>query len=102
MAIDSRPERVVFCSNWSFRLVDMRKVQAAEAKTHLFHILDEVENGESIQVTRRGKRVARIIPDMEIDDESVLRAMEEMKALRKRIGRLSLEEILSARDEGRA
>ena len=80
----------------------MQTIQAAEAKTHFLRILDRVEKGESIAVTRRGKRVARIIPDVEIDDEAVLKAMEEMKALRKRIGRLSLEEILSARDEGRA
>ncbi len=79
----------------------MRKIQAAEAKSHFFRILDEVENGESIAVTRHGKRVARIVPDVEIDQETVLTAMEEMRALRKRIGRLSLEEILSSRDEGR-
>jgi hypothetical protein len=46
--------------------------------------------------------VARISPEPEINREAVQRATEGMRALRKRIGKLSLEEILSARDEGRA
>jgi prevent-host-death family protein len=80
----------------------MRIYQAAEAKTHLLRILDDVERGESVALTRHGKRVARIIPDREIDEDQVQEAIEEMRKLRRRIGKLSIEEILSARDEGRA
>ena len=80
----------------------MQTIQASEAKTHFLRILDDVERGESIIVTRHGKRVARLIPDVEIDRERVQRAIDEMHALRQRIGRVSLEEILSMRDEGRA
>jgi prevent-host-death family protein len=79
----------------------MRTIQASEAKTKFLRILDDVERGESILVTRHGKPVARIVPEVEIDRERVERAMEGMLALRQRIGKLSLEEILSARDEGR-
>jgi hypothetical protein len=46
--------------------------------------------------------VARIVPEAEIDRERVERAIEGIRALRQRTGKLSLEEILSARDEGRA
>jgi hypothetical protein len=42
-----------------------------------------------------------LTPEPVIDGERVRQAIEGMKALRKKIGRLSLEEILSARDEGR-
>jgi prevent-host-death family protein len=80
----------------------MQTIQASEAKTHFLRILDDVERGESIIVTRHGKRVARLIPDVEIDRERVQRAIDEMHALRQRIGKVSLEEILSMRDEGRA
>ena len=79
----------------------METIQASEAKTKFLRILDDVERGESILVTRHGKPVARIVPEVEIDRERVERAMEGMLALRQRIGKLSLEEILSARDEGR-
>jgi prevent-host-death family protein len=80
----------------------MRTFQASEAKTHFLRILDEVERGESVLITRHGKPVARISPQAEIDRERVQEATEGMRALRQRIGKLSLEEILSARDEGRA
>jgi prevent-host-death family protein len=80
----------------------MRTFQASEAKTHFLRILDEVERGESVLITRHGKPVARISPQAEIDRERVQEATERMRALRQRIGKLSLEEILSARDEGRA
>ena len=79
----------------------MQTIQASEAKTKFLSILDEVERGASIIVTRHGKPIARIVPEVEIDRERIERAMEGMHALRRRIGKLSLEEILSARDEGR-
>ena len=80
----------------------MQTIQASEAKTKFLSILDEVERGASVIVTRHGKPVARIIPEAQIDRERVEKAVESMRALRQRIGKLSLEEILSARDEGRA
>lgn len=80
----------------------MQTIQASEAKTKFLSILDEVERGASIIVTRHGKPIARIVPEVEIDRERVARAIESMRSLRQRTGKLSLEEILSARDEGRA
>lgn len=80
----------------------MQTYQASEAKTHFLRILDDVERGESVVITRHGKPVARISPETGIDRKRVQEAMESMRALRQRIGKLSLEEILSARDEGRA
>jgi prevent-host-death family protein len=80
----------------------MQTIQASEAKTKFLRILDDVERGASVIVTRHGKPVARISPEPEINREAVQRATEGMRALRNRIGKLSLEEILSARDEGRA
>jgi prevent-host-death family protein len=80
----------------------MQTYQASEAKTHFLRILDDVERGETVLITRHGKAVARISPQVEIDRERVQRATEGMRALRQRVGKMSLEEILSARDEGRA
>jgi prevent-host-death family protein len=79
----------------------MRTIRASEAKTRFLSLLDDVERGETVLITRHGKTIARISPQPEIDTERVKRAIDGMRALRQRIGKMSLEEILSARDEGR-
>ncbi|MEH6675749.1 type II toxin-antitoxin system Phd/YefM family antitoxin [Phenylobacterium sp.] len=38
----------------------MSAVSLADAKAHLSELVDRVESGESIEITRRGKRVARL------------------------------------------
>lgn len=40
----------------------MNTVTLAEAKTHLSHLLDQVEAGEEVVITRRGQAIARISP----------------------------------------
>jgi prevent-host-death family protein len=41
----------------------MRQVQIAEAKAHLSALLERVEAGEEIVIARRGKAIARLIPE---------------------------------------
>jgi prevent-host-death family protein len=79
----------------------MQTYQASEAKTHFLRILDEVERGESVIITRHGKTVARISPEAAIDRERVQRAVESIREIRKRTKPVALAEIFSARDEGR-
>jgi prevent-host-death family protein len=79
----------------------MQTIQASEAKTHFLRILDDVEQGKSVIVTRHGKRVARIIPETPLDSARVERAMQAILEIRQRTKPVSLEEIRSARDEGR-
>ena len=40
----------------------MKQVGIYEAKTHLPQLVDEVERGESVTITRHGKPVARLVP----------------------------------------
>jgi prevent-host-death family protein len=81
----------------------MRTIQASEAKTHFLRILDDVERGESVVITRHGKTVARITPETQTDRKRVEQATENIRALRQKINaRMSIEEILADRDEGRA
>ena len=40
----------------------MRHVGSYEAKTHLPQLLDSVEAGESIVITRNGRPAARLVP----------------------------------------
>ncbi len=79
----------------------MQSIQASEAKTRFLSLLDEVERGETIIITRHGKQIARIQPEREFDAERAKQAFEQIRELRKRIGSMTVEEILAARDEGR-
>ena len=78
----------------------MREVQASEAKTHLPQLLDEVEHGETIIITRHGRAIARIVPEAARRQEEIDKAIEGIKVLRQRTGRVTLEELLSSRHEG--
>ena len=40
----------------------MTTVGSYEAKTHLARLLDEVEEGKSVTITRHGREVARLVP----------------------------------------
>lgn len=54
---------------------DRNTVGAQEAKTNLGDLLDRVERGETIVITRHGDPVARLVPFGEtIDREAVARA----------------------------
>jgi prevent-host-death family protein len=78
----------------------MRRIQASEAKTHLPSILDEVERGETVIITRHGRAIARIVPEANRRQEEIDNAIDAIKALRKRTGRIGLADLLSARHEG--
>lgn len=39
-----------------------KRVSATEAKAHILALLDEVEGGEEVEITRHGRLVARLIP----------------------------------------
>ena len=79
----------------------MIEVGTYEAKTRLPELLKRVEAGETVLITRRGKPVARIVSDEEALQARRLAAIERIKQLRSRMANLSVEEIISARDEGR-
>jgi prevent-host-death family protein len=79
----------------------MRQIQASEAKSHFLRLLDDVERGETLIITRHGRPIARIAPEAEARQEEIDRAIAGIKELRKRAGKMTFEEIKSARDEGR-
>ena len=79
----------------------MRQIDASEAKTHLPQLLDDVERGETLVITRHGRPIARLVPERDKRREEVAEAIARIKNLRRGRGRISVEEILSARDEGR-
>jgi len=78
----------------------MREIQAANAKTHLPQLLDAVERGETIVITRHGRPVARLIPDTGNRAALAAQAIDRIKALRSRKQRMTVDDLLSARHEG--
>jgi prevent-host-death family protein len=79
----------------------MREVQASEAKTHLPRLLDDVEHGETIVITRHGRPIGRLVPEMDRRQAEAKEAVAAIRALRKGAGRITVKEVLSIRDEGR-
>lgn len=79
----------------------MREIQASEAKAHLPQLLDDVERGETLIITRHGRAIARIVPEVDRRREEIAKAIANIKELRKRTGKITFEELRSARDEGR-
>ncbi len=82
----------------------MREIQASEAKARLSQLLDEVERGETVVITRHGRAVARIIPEAQRRQHEIAAALDNIKALGKEIARengpVSIEEIVSSIHEG--
>jgi prevent-host-death family protein len=78
----------------------MREIQASEAKTHLPQLLDEIERGESIIITRHGRAIARLIPEDVVRRDGQTEAVERLKALRETMPRVPLDELLAMRHEG--
>lgn len=53
----------------------MRTVGAFEAKTHLSQLLDQVEAGETVVITRHGEPVAELVPARPRRDQAAIRAL---------------------------
>jgi antitoxin (DNA-binding transcriptional repressor) of toxin-antitoxin stability system len=74
-------------------------VGAFEAKTHFSQLLDEVEGGAIVKITRRGKLVAILKQDEAVSRESSLVALRQLRNLCAH--RTTLGEIEEFRDQGR-
>jgi prevent-host-death family protein len=79
-----------------------RHVAATELKAKLSEILGDVERGASIDITRHGKTIARIVPEHSRDHERVRSAIENLRRLRESLPKtgVTLDEILAWRHEG--
>lgn len=78
----------------------MITVGAFEAKTHLSALLDRVEQGEEVVITKHGRPVARLVGAERIDRARAQEAFDRLKQLRKgtTLGGLDWKAL---RDEGR-
>ena len=76
-------------------------VGAYEAKTHLSELLEKVEGGEEITITKHGAPVAKLVPvKKEVRPEERVAAIERIQKLASglSLGELKVKDLIS---EGR-
>jgi len=80
-------------------------VGAYEAKTRLADLLDRVQRGEEIVITRHGKPIARLVPEGQPDLAAAHAALDRLfaraDAMAERGVCFTHEELMAMRDEGR-
>ena len=81
-------------------MADILEYEASEAKANWAELLDEVERGGTVRITRRGKTIARVVPEADRRAAEIAEAIEELKALREKTRKAPLDEILASRHEG--
>ena len=79
----------------------MKEIQSSVAKAQFAELLDEVERGETVIITRHGKPVARIVPDDQARKQRFDRAVVRMQERRKQNKPVTAEEIIAWKNEGR-
>jgi prevent-host-death family protein len=62
----------------------MESIGLFEAKTHFSALLERVANGETIEITRRGRPVALLTPPERPVQRDLRKVVEEIKKIRKR------------------
>jgi prevent-host-death family protein len=74
----------------------MKTVGTFEAKTHLSTLLEQVERGEEITITRHGKAVARLVPLRAVDRGRLEDTVARLKAFRRgrRLGEVSAKALI--------
>ncbi len=82
----------------------MKEVGTFEAKNKLTSLLAQVEGGEEILITRRGRPIAKLVPahagfDQAKAKEAAMRIRDRAKKLK--LGAFDWEEWKAYRDEGR-
>ena len=79
----------------------MTTVGSFDAKTHLPQLLERVAHGETVQITKRGVPIARLVPVGGADKRDPKEAARQIRELRKGVtlGGLKLRDLIN---EGRA
>jgi prevent-host-death family protein len=78
----------------------MRTIGTFEAKTHLSTLLEQVERGEEVIITRHGRAVARLVPVGVVSRDRLEDTVARLKSFRRgrRLGDLSAKALI---EEGR-
>lgn len=77
----------------------MRTVGTYEAKTHLPKLLDDVERGDTVVITRYGRPIARIVPYEEArrsERHAAVEALIEYRKTAPRLEGISAKELIES------
>ena len=69
-----------------------------DAKNKLSHLLDLVEQGDEVIITRNGKPVARMLPSKKSDVENAVDAMRQIEEISRRskpLGNLTIKDLVN-------
>ena len=84
----------------------MQSVGIYEAKTRFSALIELVEQGEEVRITRHGKEVVRMLPVRRrpvITDEQIARELEQIRALQSTIQvQAATNCVVSLRKTGRS
>ena len=75
----------------------MVQVTVAEAKTQLSSLLDAVEAGQAVVITRRGKPIAELVPRLHVRD--LLPQLEALRSSLPEQPTSGVETLRALRDE---
>lgn len=75
----------------------MATVTLVEAKAHLSELLDKVENGQSVVITRHGRPVARL--SAAVAPKTPIRSLAKFRASMPRLRKPMSESLREMRDE---
>jgi len=78
----------------------MKTVGAFEAKTHLAELLQEVSEGETVLITRRGIPLAKLVTANQPEKRDLKAVIHNLREIRKG-GRLKGTTLRELIDEGR-
>ena len=78
----------------------MVQVNLSQAKARLSELLDKVEAGHKVVITRRGRAVAHISPAVHPRKRLPIEELAEFRATMPRLRRPAVELLREARDEG--
>jgi prevent-host-death family protein len=78
----------------------MKHVGVYDAKTNLAKLLDEVERGETVTITRHGRPVAKLVPVTGANKRTVEETIQAIREFRRgrSLGGLNIKELI---EEGR-
>ena len=83
----------------------MQSVGIYEAKTRFSALIEMVEQGEEVRITRHGKEVVRMLPVRRkpvITDEQIARELEQISALQQTVKAQATDSIANLRHTGRS
>lgn len=77
----------------------MRQYGIYEAKTKFAELIKQVQQGEHITITNRGKPVADIVPNIDHNAQEILDAIKAIKSMK--LGTMNEEQYNEMRLKGR-